>query len=339
MGDPPLLKMIAFDPILRRTKLIAEPWDAAGLYHVGSFPAYERWGEWNGRYRDTIRSFLKGDSQQVEGVAQAIQGSPHLYSGRGPIATVNFITAHDGFTLMDLVSYNEKHNDANYEGDNGANDNHSWNHGHEGATDDPEINRLRRRQIKNAIAMLMVSQGMPMILMGDEMGRTQNGNNNTYCQDNELSWLDWRLLEQNADLSRFFKYCIAFRRAHPVLRNGHFLIGEDYHGVGLPDFTLHGAKVGKPSFAKESRRLAFMLCGEYGKGGLMKDTDIYVAMNMHWQDKTFELPGPRPGLSWYVFANTGDESNEIYPPWHEGYMEDQTHLLVKSRSVAILVGK
>jgi isoamylase len=339
MSDPPLLKKIAFDPVLRKTKLIAEPWDADGLYHVGSFPAYGRWAEWNGRYRDTMRKFLKGDSGELAEVAQVIQGSPHLYTGRGPIASVNFITAHDGFTLMDLVSYDGKHNDANHEGENAANDNHSWNHGYEGATDDPEISALRRRQIKNAIALLMVSQGVPMFLMGDEVGRTQHGNNNTYCQDNDLSWLDWRLLEQNADLFRFFKYCVAFRRAHPTLRNGHFLWCEDYQNVGCPDFTLLGVKAEKPSFAKENRRLAFMLCGDYAKGGLFKDTDIYVAMNMQWSDKVFELPVPREGRAWHVFANTGDETAEIYPPWQEAYLPDQEHLSMKSRSVAILVGK
>ena len=339
MSDPPLLRTIAFDPILRRTKLIAEPWDADGLYHVGSFPAYGRWAEWNGRYRDTLRRFLKGDPEQVGEFAQSIQGSPNMYPGRGPIATVNFITAHDGFTLMDLVSYNDKHNDANLAGDNGANDNYSWNHGAEGSTDDPEINKLRRRQIKNAIAMLMVSQGVPMILMGDEIGRTQHGNNNTYCQDNELNWLDWRLIEQNRDLFDFFKYCIAFRRGHSTLRNGHFLRGEDYKQVGCPDFALHGVKLNKPIFTKENRRLAFMLCGAYGKGGLMPDDDIYVAMNMHWQDKAFELPPPRPDRTWRVFINTGDEAAPIHTPWQEPMLKNQVRLRMKNRSVAILVGR
>ena len=187
LSNPPLLENLAFDPILAKCKLIAEAWDAGGLYQVGSFPSYGRWAEWNGKYRDTVRKFLKGDMGQVGEMAQRIQGSPDLYWWRGPSASINFITAHDGFTLADLVSYNHKHNEANGEHNNdGSNDNDSWNCGWEGPTDDPEINALRCRQIKNAVAFLMVSQGVPMILMGDEIGRTQQGNNNAYCHDNEL---------------------------------------------------------------------------------------------------------------------------------------------------------
>jgi isoamylase len=194
LANPPLLEQLAFDPILAKCKLIAEAWDAGGLYQVGSFPAYGRWAEWNGKYRDCIRKFLKGDSGTAGQMAQCLQGSPDLYasSGRSPATSINFITAHDGFTLMDLVSYDQKHNEANGEnGNDGSNDNDSWNCGWEGESDDWGINALRHRQIKNAIALLLVSQGVPMILMGDEMGRTQYGNNNTYCHDNDLNWLDW----------------------------------------------------------------------------------------------------------------------------------------------------
>ena len=211
LANPPLLESLAYDPILAKCKLIAEAWDAGGLYQVGSFPAYGRWAEWNGKYRDCIRKFLKGDPGQVGEMAQRIQGSPDLYAGRGPTASINFITAHDGFTLKDLVSYNHKHNEANGEDNrDGTNDNESWNCGWEGPTDDLGINALRQRQMRNAAAMLMMSQGMPMILMGDEVGRTQHGNNNTYCHDNELNWMDWTLLEKNSDLLRFFQHLIAF---------------------------------------------------------------------------------------------------------------------------------
>jgi isoamylase len=339
MADPPLVRMMAYDPILSHTKLIAEPWDAGGLYHVGSFPPYGRWSEWNGRYRDTVRKFLKGDAGQVGDLAQAIQGWPLMYESRGPIASINFITAHDGFTLIDLVSYNEKHNEANLEGENGANDNCCWNHGAEGQTDDPQINAFRKRQMKNAIAVLLVSQGVPMLQMGDEVGRTSLGNNNTYCQDNALSWLDWNLKEQNGDLFRFFRLCIAFRMAHAALRNGYFLRHQDYIGSGCPDISLHGTKLNKPDYSEKGRAFAFMLCGQHAKGGLMPDDDIYVAMNMDVKDLTFDLPQYKDGKCWYVFANTGDEAAEIHELGQEVLLENQKRLPVKAHSVVILVGR
>ena len=339
LPDPPVLREMTDDPILGRTKLIAEPWDADGLYHLGSFPAYGRWAEWNGKYRDTARRWLKGDEEQAGALRQVLLGSPDLYAGRGPIATINFITAHDGFTLMDLVSYDDKHNESNVEGENGTNDNNSWNHGVEGPTGDPSISALRRRQIKNAAALLLVSQGVPMMLMGDEIGRSQHGNNNAYCQDSSISWMDWSLLDQNGDLFRFFKHMIAFRRAHPVLRNGHFLRGEDYKQVGCPDISWHGMKVNRPNWARNSHTLAFMLCGEYGKGGLVKDDDIYVALNAHWRPHTFRLPPLVEGKSWHLFAHTGDPEREISWPGFEPRLDDQQKIRLLERSVAILVGK
>ncbi|MFQ5794624.1 MAG: glycogen debranching protein GlgX [Candidatus Bipolaricaulia bacterium] len=340
LENPPLLETLAFDPILGKCKLIAEAWDAGGLYQVGSFPAYGRWAEWNGKYRDTLRKFLKEDLGQVGGIAQRLQGSPDLYRGRGPTASINFVTCHDGFTLADLVSYNEKHNEANGENNNdGANDNHSWNCGWEGPTDDPEINALRRRQIKNAVAMMMVSQGVPMILMGDELGRTQHGNNNTYCHDNELNWLNWTLLESNEDLFRFFKNCVAFRKAHPVLRNSSHFRNEDYVGSGYADITWHGSQAWNADWSGSSRTLAFMLCGKHAKGGTVEDNYIYVAMNMHWESHMFELPGLPEGMKWHVFANTGAASPEdIWEPETEPVLNDQC-LLIGDRSVAILVGR
>jgi glycogen operon protein len=337
LPDPPLLREMAFDPILGATKLIAEPWDADGLYHLGSFPSYKRWAEWNGKYRDTLRRFLRGDGEQVGAMGQCLLGSPDLYPGRGPIATINFITAHDGFTLMDLVSYNEKRNESNFEPhDNGTNDNYSWNCGIEGPTDDPEVVALRRKQIKNAIAMLLVSQGVPMLLMGDEIGRTQCGNNNGYCQDSEISWFDWHLLNTNGELFHFFKAFVTFRRAHPVLRNGYFLRAEDYLNLGCLDITWHGTRVGKPDWSSKSRTLAFMLCGAYGKGGLMPGDDVYVAMNMYWKSRVFHLPSVQ-GKRWHLFANTG--TTEINWTGYEPLLGDQERILLEPRSVLVLVGR
>ena len=341
LPNPPLLETLAFDPVLAKCKLVAEAWDAGGLYQVGSFPAYGRWAEWNGKYRDAARKFLKGEAGLVGEMAQRLQGSPDLYLSRGPTASVNFITAHDGFTLMDLVSYNEKHNWANGENNNdGANDNESWNCGWEGPTDDPGINALRRRQVKNALTMLMVSQGVPMILMGDEVGRTQQGNNNTYCQDNELNWMDWSLLESNADLFRFAKRIIAFRHAHPVLRNRWHFSNRDYVGSGYADISWHGTKAWSADWSDSSRTIAFMLCGKHARGGAEQDNYIYVAMNTHWEAHWFDLPGLPQGMQWHVAANTGAPSpDDIWEPGHEPLLPDQGGLLVGDRSMVVLVGK
>ncbi len=341
LPNPPLLETLAFDPVLAKCKLVAEAWDAGGLYQVGSFPAYGRWAEWNGKYRDAVRKFLKGEAGLVGEMAQRLQGSPDLYLSRGPTASVNFITAHDGFTLMDLVSYNEKHNWANGENNNdGGNDNESWNCGWEGPTDDPGINALRRRQIKNAIAMLMVSQGVPMIVMGDEIGRTQQGNNNTYCQDNELNWMDWTLLESNADLFRFFKHMIAFRHAHPVLRNRWHFSNRDYVGSGYADITWHGTKAWSADWSDSNRTIAFMLCGKHARGGAVQDNYVYVAINVHWEAHWFDLPGLPGGMQWHVAVNTGAPSpDDIWEPGQEPRLSDQGGLLVGDRSVVVLVGK
>jgi isoamylase len=340
LADPPVLREMAFDPILGKTKLIAEPWDADGLYHLGSFPAYRRWSEWNGYYRDTMRKFLKGNPGELSNVANAVLGSPNLYIGRGPIATINFITAHDGFTLRDLVSYNEKHNEANGEENrDGANDNNSWNSGVEGETDDPQILALRRRRVKNFLTVLMMSQGVPMLLMGDEMGRTQYGNNNAYSQDNEMNWLDWGLLEENRDLFEFTRAVIEFRRRHPVLRGGHFLRGQDYNNKGCPDITWYGVRGVQPNWGKDNRALAFLLCGDYAKGGLWKDDHVYVAMNMFWEDRTFNVPPAPHGAKWHLFVNTSSDKQSVYYPGTEPLMTDQTKVRLKSYSVAVLLGR
>ncbi|MCA9934156.1 MAG: glycogen debranching protein GlgX [Ardenticatenaceae bacterium] len=341
LANPPLLEAMAHDPVLGKTKLIAEAWDAAGLYQVGSFPAYGRWGEWNGKYRDCLRRFLKGDEGQVAEIAQRIQGSPDLYTGRGTTASINFVTAHDGFTLADLFSYNEKHNLANGEDNHdGQNDNYSWNCGWEGSTDNPEINALRQRMIKNAIAILLVSQGVPMILMGDEVGHTKNGNNNTYGHDNELNWFDWTRLESNAELYRFFRNCITFRKVHTALRNQAHFRHEDYVGSGYPDISFHGVEAWQPDWAYHSHTLAFMLDGEHARGGLEPDDTIYVAMNMHWEDHQFSLPRLPVHQKWHTFVNTSvPHPNDICTPDKEPVLANQKHLLIAARSVVILVGR
>jgi isoamylase len=341
--NPPLLESLAYDPILAKCKLIAEAWDAGGLYQVGSFPSFGRWAEWNGQYRDAARDFLKGDTGKVGAMAQRFQGSPDLYgwAARGAAASINFITCHDGFTLADLVSYNEKHNEANGEGNmDGSNDNGSWNCGAEGPTDDPGVIALRQRQMRNAIAMLLVSQGVPMLLMGDEMGRTQHGNNNAYCHDSPLSWLDWDLLEANTDLFRFVQRAIAFRKAHPVLRNRMHFRNYDYAGSGYPDISWHGVRAWQADWSASSRTIAFLLCGHHGRGGLERDDFIYAAFNMYWDALPYELPQLPPGLSWHVFANTSvPPPGDACEPGSEPLVEDQRVFLMGGRSVAILVGR
>ncbi|MFH0838741.1 MAG: glycogen debranching protein GlgX [Candidatus Omnitrophota bacterium] len=343
MHSPPLLETLAFDPILGKCKLIAEAWDAGGLYQVGSFPAWGRWAEWNGKYRDDLRKFLKGEPKMVGVMAQRLQGSPDLYAwmGRGARASVNFITAHDGFTLMDMVSYNGKHNEANGENNSdGSNDNYSWNCGHEGETCKEEVNSLRIKQIKNAVAMLLVSQGTPMILSGDEMGNIQWGNNNAYCQDNEISWIDWTLLEKNKEIFEFFRKMIAFRNAHPVLRNKTHFQNKDYMGSGFADITWHGTRAWNADWSESSRVLAFMLCGSHAKAGTVKDNSVYVAMNMHWEMHGFELPKLHDWMSWYVFANTDAvPPQDIWEVDQEVELTNQSEFLVGPHSVVILVGK
>jgi isoamylase len=329
MANPPLIEQLALDPVLSKCKLVAEAWDAGGLYQVGNFPGFGRWAEWNGKYRDTIRKYLKGDSGQLGDLAQRIQGSPDLYRGHGlgTTASINFITCHDGFTLRDLVSYDGKHNEANGEGNrDGNDDNVSWNCGVEGETSDPHVNALRLRQMKNAMAILLMSQGIPMILMGDEVGRTQRGNNNTYCHDNELSWFDWGLLDRNEELLRFVSSTIAFRRRHHALRRASHFVGDE--------ISWHGVRAWNADWSSESRAIAFLLDGEKAE---QKDASIYVAMNMHWEALWFELPRPSSG-QWHVFANTGAASpGDVFDPGAEPLLPDQGGLLLGSRSVVILV--
>lgn len=341
LNNPPLLESLAYDPVLAKCKLIAEAWDAGGLYQVGSFPAYGRWAEWNGKYRDTIRRLLKGEDGLIGELSQRLQGSPDLYFTRGTAAGINFITCHDGFTLYDLFSYNEKHNEANGENNNDGNDdNFSWNCGWEGETGDAGINILRHRQIKNALSILMVSQGIPMILMGDEMGRTKYGNNNTYCHDNDLNWLNWNLVDKNPDIYYFARHIINFRRNHPVFRNRDHFRNTDYKGTGYPDISFHGTQAWNADWSSSSRVLAIMLDGGHAKNGHAKDDTVYIAINMHWEALPFELPQLPEDKSWYISVNTDMPSPyDFHELNNEPVMENQYSCILGPRSVVILLGK
>lgn len=335
LSNPPLLESLAYDPVLSKCKLIAEAWDAGGLYQVGSFPAYGRWAEWNGKYRDEIRRFIKGEEGLVGEIANRIQGSPDLYWYRGPTTSLNFITCHDGFTLRDMVSYNGKHNEANGEYNNDGNDdNHSWNCGWEGESTDPAVNALRERQMRNAATILFLSRGVPMLLMGDEIGRTQYGNNNSYCHDNALSWLNWDAVEKEKDLLRFFSKLLAFRSAHSVFRGFKFFEHRDYVGSGKPDISFHGTRAWQPDFGGVSRCLAFMLCGKHASP---QDNDVYVAINMYWDGLPFEVPAASDGKSWRVAINTSMPSPEDIFDSEGGPKVDSSEVIVGGRSIMVLV--
>ncbi|TDX58996.1 glycogen debranching protein GlgX [Orenia marismortui] len=339
MVNPPLLETLAYDPILGKSKLIAEAWDAGGLYQVGSFPDWGRWAEWNGQYRDDVRRFLKGNGQMAGRIIQRIQGSPDLYNDRGPIASVNFITCHDGFTLMDLVSYNRKHNKANGENNrDGSDENYSWNFGHEGKTDNPDIKRNRIKQIKNAVTILLLSRGVPMLLSGDEFGNTQFGNNNAYCQDNEISWLNWDLLEENKEIFEYFKQMISFRKRHPVLKTEHFRTA--YNASGYPEISWHSQQAWNFDFSADTLTLAVMFAGAAEEYNTKDDQFIYAAINMHWELHGFELPELPEDKNWYVFANTGMNAPEdIWEEGQEKKLNKQSEVLVASRSIIVLIAK
>jgi isoamylase len=295
--EPPVVEMIAEESVLTDTKLIAEPWDAAGLYQVGHFPFGRRWSEWNGQYRDHVRRFWRGEPGLVGQLATRLCGSSDLYerSGRRPHHSVNFVTCHDGFTLGDLVSYNCKHNRANGEDErDGSNDNYSWNCGVEGPTTDAAILGLRQRQARNFIATLLLSQGVPMLLAGDEFLRTQGGNNNAWCQDNAVSWVDWSLAERNAGFLRFVREMIALRKRHPALRRRNFLSGGDV--------VWHGVIPFKPDFSPWSRSLALALDGR--RTGREPDRDIYMAFNAWTQTLPFRIPPAPQGRPWRRAVDT-----------------------------------
>jgi glycogen operon protein len=306
MVEPPVVETIAADGVLADTKLIAEPWDAAGLYQVGRFPYGRRWSEWNGRYRDDVRRFWRGEPGMAGALATRLCGSADLYeaSGRRPWHSINFITCHDGFTLADLVSYDRKHNEANGENNrDGLEENFSWNCGVEGPTDNPKVLELRRRQAKNLMATLLISQGVPMLQAGDEFLRTQRGNNNAWCQDNEVSWIDWGLAEKNTDFHRFVREMISLRKRHAALRRRGFFRGAGPDGDLEPDIIWHGVKPSAPAFSATSRTLAFTLDGS--QTGREPDQDFYVACNAQSAPQAFWIPPSPSRRSWRRVVDTG----------------------------------
>jgi isoamylase len=331
---PPLVWLIELDEDLADTKLIAEAWDAAGLYQIGHFPG-DRWAEWNGRYRDDVRRFVKGDAGVVGAIASRLGGSSDIYQERGgtPLNSINFVTCHDGFTLNDLVCFNTKHNEANGENNSdGISDNLSWNCGVEGDSGDPNIDSLRNRQIRNFMAILLLSRGVPMFVSGDEIRRSQKGNNNAYCQDNEISWFDWTLVNKHSELLRFCRSMIRFRKMHAAVRRDQFFNGS-VNERGLKDVSWHGTKLNSPGWDDAGAlALAMTLAGFGG------DSDLHVMFNMFWESLEFELPVV-PGRRWCLAVDTALPSpHDIADPGAEQNVLGNTHL-VKARSVVILVNQ
>ena len=335
MNNPPLLKQLALDPILGNTKLIAEAWDAGGLYQVGTFPSWNRWAEWNGKYRDCLRNYLKGDLWAAPEAALRIIGSPDLYKnyGRGYDSSVNFLTCHDGFTLYDLYAYNIKHNEANgWNNTDGTDDNRSWNCGIEGETDEPAVIELRNRLIKNACAVLLCSRGTPMFLAGDEFGNTQFGNNNSYCQDSIISWLDWNMLKKNHDIYEFFRFMIAYRKQHPAIR-----MDLCHSGTGYPSISIHNGAPDRSETRQDTRTLGVLYTG-YDKKTETEDI-VYICINAYWEPALIRLPYLPLHFSWYLSANTGVPYRE--KPYYEEKESPEIagEFTMKERSVAIFTGR
>jgi len=303
MANPPILESLAFDPVLGKMKLIAEAWDAGGLYQVGSFPSWNRWAEWNGRYRDDMRSFLKGDDGMAGNAITRITGSRDLYSpeSRGHKASVNFLTCHDGFTLYDLYSYNEKHNEKNgWNNTDGDNNGHSWNCGAEGETDDPNVNGLRRRLIKNAFAALLCSRGPAMFFAGDEFCNTQFGNNNAYCQDNIISWLDWSRLEEFKEIHDFVRHMIQFRKEHPILRKM-----TKPSSCQFTEISVHNGTPFNASTDYKTKLIGIMYAGRNEED--TEDDIVFYCMNAYWEPLVMQLPVLPNGKHWHVDTNTNAE--------------------------------
>lgn len=331
LTNPPLLERIAGNPLLANTKLIAEAWDAAGLYQVGTFPNFGRWAEWNGKFRDDIRRFVRGDLAMVPVLATRLAGSSDLYQegGRAPYHSINFVTSHDGFTLADLVSYAEKHNEANGEFNaDGDNHNLSANYGVEGPSQDPAICALRDKQVRNFAALLILAHGVPMLLAGDEMGRSQKGNNNAWCQDNPLSWIDWDDLENHRELYNYFRHLIAFRQQHALLRPRHFECEES----GGRCLTWHGFRLHQPNWSESSQSLAMHL------QGTADEAEIYLIAHAAAKAADFELPAPEKGRPWRRFIDTSFEKGAAScSPGEEPVLRGQKSYRVAGQSVVVLV--
>ncbi|MGH2544377.1 MAG: glycogen debranching protein GlgX [Ardenticatenaceae bacterium] len=330
LESPPILWEIESDPVLAGTKIIAEAWDAAGLYQVGSFVGH-RWAEWNGQYRDDVRRFVRGDAGMVAPLAARIGGSRDLYPqpDRKPDRSINFVTAHDGFTMNDLVSYNEKHNEANGEGNrDGHNANLSWNGGVEGPTEEPEVEKLRAQQIKNFLTILLLSQGTPMLLMGDEVRRTQSGNNNAYCQDNPLGWFNWNDVQAHPEMLRFFRKLIAFHHAHSIFHEDHFWVDQEQGEV--PRITWHGTELYQPDWQGDSRSLAFTLHHPDGS------EQLHVMLNACWEPRAFEIPPLHDGRQWRRVVDSALPSpHDICDPGSEPPVWEESYL-VPARSSVVL---
>jgi isoamylase len=329
---PPVIWQIELDDALAETKVIAEAWDAAGLYQVGHFPG-DRWAEWNGRYRDDVRRFVKGDPGLTGAIASRLGGSSDIYQGRGqtPGNSINFVTVHDGFTLNDLVSYDRKHNEANGEGNrDGIDDNLSWNGGVEGPSGDPAIDALRTRQIKNFFTILLLSRGVPMLLGGDEIRRTQNGNNNPYNQDNATSWFDWTLVDSNREILRFVQRMVGFRKTHPALWQPSFYTGAT-NERGLPDISWHGTILNSPGFDDPQARA--LACTIAGFGG---HPDLHVMMNMFWEPLDFEVPVD-PQRVWHLAIDTFAGSPHDIED--QGMACTRPLCTVQGRSIVVLVSR
>jgi isoamylase len=341
LPNPPLLERIEENPVLRETKIIAEAWDAAGAYQVGDFSG--RWAEWNGKFRDEVRRFWRGDPGSVGPLATRLAGSSDLYGddGRTPHHSINFITSHDGFTLNDWVSYQQKHNLANgHRNQDGSNQNFSSNHGIEGPSPDPRIEELRQRQIKNLLATLLLSLGVPMLLGGDEFRRSQQGNNNAYCQDNEISWFDWTLTEKHHGILRFTRELIRFLMRHPALRRQSFYSGQLSAGDYLPDITWYGEKGGPPAWGEKNLCLAVLIKGNHTTtaGKTTLDDDIFMMFNANLAPRTFHLPAPPSGGVWKVAVNTQNPTpGDIYLPGDEPGLEKGGIFVLKERSLAVLI--
>ena len=330
---------ISQDPVLNRIKLIAEPWDI-GTYQVGNFPV--DWSEWNGRFRDTMRRFGKGDGGQIRDLGWRLTGSADLYGddGRSAYNSINFITCHDGFTLSDLVSYNRKHNEANLENNiDGANDNNSWNCGVEGDTDDMNIINLRKQLIKNYFCCLLFSSGTPLILGGDEFMRTQQGNNNAYCQDNDMSWFNWDDVKRNSDIFHFFKKAIALTKKYPVLQRRKFFSGKDMDGDNIPDISWFGNNLERPEWDDyELRALCFQLDSE--EGSMHGDYHLFIILNADFNIQTVKIPRLKDGSNWHRVIDTSLKSGEDFlDNGREALLDPPEHYLVNPRSIVVLISK
>jgi glycogen operon protein len=343
MENPPVLERIAEDPFLSATKIIAEAWDAGGAYQVGWFPG-GRWAEWNDRFRDEVRCYWRGDAKQTRHLATRLSGSSDLYlrDGRKPFHSINFITSHDGFTLKDLVSYERKHNEENGEQNrDGGDNNNSANYGVEGPAENPKIEALRERQMKNLAATLMLSLGTPMILGGDEMGRTQRGNNNAYCQDNEISWYDWTLLEKNAGLYRFIKEMIAFRLRHQGFMRPEFYTGRDGNYNAIPDISWFDESGDIPDWDNLDLCLALRVDGS--RADILADrddNDFFIMFNAGTKPVTFKVCEPLDGKKWVRAVDTSIPSpRDILSPGSEETLADRESYPVMERSLVVLISR